>query len=137
MMRPCRRLGHLRQTHGVGAHRLHRREHPIVTRDLTFQLELLRDEERRRVPPKCGDDEPLHEVAPIVTTPQVRQFVETNLLDFAGRETLQQIARNENHRIEEPDCDRNVDLVAHAQPHGTPAFARAIPLRHRVAVLDR
>ena len=67
----------------------------------------------------------------------MREFVQADLIDFLFRQTLEQRARNQDHRIEEPDRDRHVDVVADAQTHLTRTFVGGGPAGHRVAVLDR
>ncbi len=87
--------------------------------------------------PSNAVDDALQAVPPVVGPPQVGEFVQADLVDLGFGETFEQRARDQNHRIEEPDRDRNVGFVADAEPHVARTLIRAEPLRHRVAIFDR
>ena len=86
---------------------------------------------------KSASHDALQTVAPVVGAAQVRELVQADLIDFVFGKPLEQRARNQDHRIEEPDRDRHVDFVADAQPHLARTFIDWRPAGHRVAVLDR
>ncbi len=113
-MRPRRHLGHLRQTERVGTDGAGQLQHEIVTRDFTFDIHLTRDIPNRGIEEQQRRGDALKTVRPVVGAQQVRKLMQADLVDFGRVERMHQMGRQQNHRIEEADRNRNFDLIRHA-----------------------
>ena len=135
--RPARGFRHLRKTERVGAHRTRERENPIVAGDLALEIELLADKARGGIPCKQSEKHALQSVRPVVAATQMGELVQADLIDFGLRKLIEQHARDQNHRVEQADCNRNVGIVADAQAHVARTLVGRGPARHRVPVFHR
>ncbi len=128
-MRPNRYFGHFGQARRVRTYFARFVNNPIVARDFPFDVELLGDVENRGVEEKQRLDHTLEAVCPVICTAQVRELVQHDLIHFFLRKRLEQMLRNEDHRVEQSDRDGNFNAIADTQANVASAFLRFAPPR--------